>query len=77
MNPRAKVLKQLVGESLYVVDESAIAEAIILRSMLRSAVPELPFRSNSRGPQVRSFRRHDDARSFRLTGSVRLRSLHT
>jgi hypothetical protein len=53
---------------MYVVDERAIADAILLRARLRRAIPEPSFRSDRRGAAVRSFRRDRDARSFRLSG---------
>jgi hypothetical protein len=66
-------LKQLIAESLYHVDERAVAEAILARAVVRQTMPEVSFRSEHRGPLVRSFRRERDARSFRLAGS----RLHT
>jgi hypothetical protein len=73
---RVRVLKQLVRDSLYVVDTDAVAQAIVLRAMLRRTVPEPPSRSEPRGHQVRSFRRDRDARSFRLSRSPHLRAQH-
>ena len=35
MNARTQVLKQLVGESQYVVDPDAVAEAIVARILTR------------------------------------------
>ena len=75
MTARVRVLKQLIRESLYVIDEPLVADAIVLRMHARETLPELSLRSDARGPQIRSFRRHDDARSFRLTGAARLRSV--
>ena len=75
MTARVKVLKQLIRESLYVIDERRIADVIVLRLHARETLPELSLRSDDRGPQIRSFRRHDDARSFRLIGAPRLRSV--
>jgi hypothetical protein len=75
MTARAKVLQQLIRESLYVIDEHLVADAIVLRMHAHQTLPELSLRSDARGPQIRSFRRHDDARSFRLTGAARLRSV--
>jgi hypothetical protein len=72
---RSRVLKQVVGESLYVVDELAVADAIMLRAKLRLVVADQSFRSATREPRPRSFRRDRDARSFRLTGSPRLRHI--
>ncbi len=34
MQPRVRVLTQLVRDSLYVIDEHAVAQAIILRALL-------------------------------------------
>jgi hypothetical protein len=76
MRDRARTLKQLIGQSLYVVDERTVADAIVARAMVRRAVPEAAFRSGERGPQVRSFRRDQGARSFRLAPSSRLRMHH-
>jgi hypothetical protein len=71
MNPRAKVLKQLVSESHYVIDPAAVAEAIIVRSLAQRVLPDISFRATPPPPQVRSFRPHRGARSFRLTRSDR------
>jgi hypothetical protein len=72
MNARVAVLKQLVAESSYPVDEAAIAEAIVARSIARRLVPDLTFRITcAPRPQVRSFRPHRGARSFRLTRGER------
>ncbi len=76
MNPRTKVIRQLVRESHYVVDERAVAEAIIVRSAVQRVVPGVTFRRETRAtPQVRSFRPHRGGRSFRLTRRER-RPLH-
>jgi hypothetical protein len=65
MNPRAKVLKQLV-------DDAAVAEAMMLRAMALRMLPDVTFRSTPRSvPQVRSFRPHRGARSFRLSRAER------
>jgi hypothetical protein len=32
MNSRVRVLRELVSESLYVIDEAAVAEAIVVRA---------------------------------------------
>jgi hypothetical protein len=71
MNPRTKVLRQLVRESHYVVDPHAVAEAIIVRSIAQRVLPDVTFRGTPAPPQVRSFRPHRGARSFRLTRSGR------
>lgn len=76
MNPRVKVLKQLVGDGHYVIDEAAVGEAMILRSMALRMLPDVTFRSTRPSvPQVRSFRPHRGARSFRLSRAER-RPLH-
>jgi hypothetical protein len=67
MNARVAVLKQLVSECSYPIDEAAIAEAIVARSIARRLVPDLMGRlTTAPRPQVRSFRPHRGARSFRL-----------
>lgn len=76
MNPRVQVLKQLVSDGHYVIDEGAVAEAVVLRASARRMLPDVTFRSAPRGaPKVRSFRPHRGARSFRLTRRER-RPLH-
>ena len=76
MNPRVKVLKQLVSDGQYVIDEAAVADSILLRSMALRMLPDVTFRSPPRGlPEVRSFRPHRGARSFRLSRAER-RPLH-
>jgi hypothetical protein len=73
---RIRVLKQLVRESLYVVDSIAVADAILLRAQARRTIAVTSFRSEQRGPHARSFRRDRDARSFRLVGAPHLRAPH-
>ena len=76
MNPRVQVLKQLVSDGHYVIDERAVAEAVVLRASARRMLPDVTFRSAPEGaPQVRSFRPHRGAWSFRLTRAER-RPLH-
>jgi len=76
MIPRVKILKQLVADGHYVVDEPAIAEAMMLRSMVQRVLPDVTFRCAPRVvAQVRSFRPHRGARSFRLSRAQR-RPLH-
>ena len=68
MSPRPTLLAQLVRDSHYVVDERAVAEAIVMRALARRVVPDLAFRSEAAAPpEVRSFRCHRDVRSFRLS----------
>lgn len=68
MTDRVKVLKELVGESLYAVDQYAVANAIVLRASVRQTVPEaFGARSPARYGRL-SRRRHGVPRSFRLAG---------
>jgi hypothetical protein len=74
---RVRVLRQLVSESLYAVDELAVAEAIVVRARTRVLIASQTFRSEEPEVPVRSFRRTRDARSFRLTtGPSRHRHIH-
>jgi hypothetical protein len=66
MNSRAALIKQLVDNGSYPLDETAIAEAILVRSMARRVMPDVVFRLAAPKPPVRSFRHHSGARSFRL-----------
>lgn len=76
MNSRVQVIKQLVNDGHYVIDETAVAEAVLLRSAARRLLPDVTFRSAPAGaPPVRSFRPHRGARSFRLMQGQR-RELH-
>lgn len=68
MNPRVKLLKELVNSELYVIDDLAVADAVLLRSMTRHLLPDVAFRGTPRPePEVRSFRPHRGVKSFRLT----------
>lgn len=71
MNDRTATLKQLVADASYPIDEAAVAEAILVRSLARHVLPEVAFRSEPRLPRIRSFRPHNDARSFRLARADR------
>ena len=72
MNPRVKLLKELVHDGLYVVDAAVVADAVLLRSMTRRMLPQVTFRATSLPlPQVRSFRPHRGAESFKLTRAQR------
>ncbi len=72
MNPRVQLLKELVNDELYVIDDVAVADAILLRSMTRHMLPDVAFRGTPRPePEVRSFRPHRGAKSFRLTRAER------
>jgi hypothetical protein len=72
MNPRVKLLKELVDDGMYAVDDVAVADAVLLRSMTRHMLPDVTFRGTPRPePEVRSFRPHRGVRSFRLTRAER------
>lgn len=76
MNSRVRLLKELVGGGLYVVDDVAVADAVLLRAQTRHMLPDVTFRGTPRPePEVRSFRPHRGAKSFRLTRAQR-RTLH-
>jgi hypothetical protein len=62
---RAQLLRQLVLDAHYVVDEELVAAAILARGTTRSLVSDAAFRNDARGPEVRSFRPTRQARSFR------------
>jgi hypothetical protein len=62
---------------MYVVDEAAVAGAILARAYVRVAVAEPEFRSDRQLPGARSFRRDREARSFRLSTGPRLRAHHS
>ena len=67
-----------MADEMYVVDEAAVADAIVARAVVRLTVPESPFYNALRRSQAaRSFRHDPSARSFRLAGSPGLRrALH-
>ena len=72
MNPRVKLLKELVNDELYVIDHVAVADAVLLRAQTRHTLPDVVFRGTPRlQPEVRSFRPHRGAKSFRLTRAER------
>ena len=71
MTDRAALLKQLIDDGSYPIDEAAIAEAIVVRSMARRVVPDVAFHSPQPKAVVRSFRHHSGARSFRLARAER------
>jgi len=56
MDPRLANIQQLVAESTYPIDESVIAEAILVRAAARRLVPDLAFRQAPAQPEVRSYR---------------------
>jgi hypothetical protein len=71
MQRQIQILRQLVLDSQYAVDEATVADAIIARAMARRAVMGTVFRNDARGPQVRSFRHSNQARSFRPCNAKR------
>jgi hypothetical protein len=66
---RTRLIRQLVLDSQYVVDEAALADAIIARGTARRLVGGITFRNDVRCPPVRSFRMTTQARSFRPSDS--------
>ena len=72
MTGRVNVLKELVGGGLYVIDDAAVAEALLVRCSARRLLPAVAFPAGpAPAPQVRSFRPHRAVRSFRLTRGER------
>jgi hypothetical protein len=69
-----QLLRQLVVDSQYAIDETSVAEAIIARALARRSVAGATFRNDLRGPQVRSFRPSTHARSFRPCNAKTLHS---
>ncbi len=62
---RAQILRELVLDSRYVIDEQLVAAAVLARGVLRGSVADVAFRNDVRVPSVRSFRPSRQARSFR------------
>jgi hypothetical protein len=65
-------ISQLVRDSLYDIDEAAVAQAILARAAVRRCIASNGFRndpwmSDRHNPEVRSFRPTRRARSFHLT----------
>lgn len=65
MQRQIQLIRELLEESQYRVDEAAVAEAIVARALARRTVTGTTFRNDVRAPQVRSFRPTRQARSFR------------
>jgi hypothetical protein len=61
MNTRVRALQELVRESRYSVDETAVASAIIVRARARRMGSEAPYHSEPRA---------------RMSAPARLRSPH-
>jgi len=74
---RAQLIRKLVLDSQYVIDEHLVASAIIARAMARGLIAGAAFRNDAPAPRpVRSFRPSSQVRSFRpcaLSGSGRRR----
>ncbi len=66
MQSQVTILRDLVHGSMYVVDERAVALALLARVLIKDTVAQQQFRSEQRSAPVRSFRRERGARSFRL-----------
>lgn len=63
---RAQLIRKLVLDSHYVIDEHLVASAILARVATRRLVGAAPFRNDPQVPRpVRSFRPSSQARSFR------------
>jgi hypothetical protein len=71
MNGVLRNLRRLIDDGMYVVDEGAVAEAILRRQQVRATIARVSFRSELPAPTVRSFRRDNHVRSFRLERSPR------
>jgi hypothetical protein len=76
MRSRLRLLQQLIEDSIYVVDERAVADAVLARASVRARVAGPAFRSQPGYTAPRSFRRQRGVRSFRLTSSQSHRRLH-
>jgi hypothetical protein len=71
---RVPLIRQLVLESQYAIDERLVADAILARAAARRLIGGVTFRNDARAPQaVRSFRPSTQVRSFRPCA---LRSSH-
>ena len=55
----------MLEDGLYLIDERAVAEAIVVRAHIRQLVAEVEFAQDR--TEIRSFRHDPTARSFRLT----------
>ncbi len=74
MNSHLRLLKQLIDDGMYVVDEWLVADALLARASVRATVANVSFHSELRPPQLRSFRREASARSFHLERRSRLQA---
>jgi hypothetical protein len=63
---RAQLIRELVLDSQYVIDEPLVASAILARASTRGLVGAVAFRNDTPAQRpVRSFRPSSNARSFR------------
>ncbi len=63
---RAQLIRELVLDSQYVIDEHMVAGAILARASARGLVGAVAFRNDPPAPSpVRSFRPSSSVRSFR------------
>ncbi|HWG09611.1 MAG TPA: hypothetical protein VN672_11470 [Solirubrobacteraceae bacterium] len=63
---RAQLIRKLVLDSHYVIDEHLVASAILARATARGLIGGVAFRNDPPPPAaVRSFRPSSHARSFR------------
>jgi hypothetical protein len=63
---RAQLIRELVLDSQYVIDEHLVASAILARARTRGLIGAVAFRNDIPAPNpVRSFRPTSHARSFR------------
>jgi hypothetical protein len=63
---RAQLIRELVLDSQYVIDEHLVASAILARARARGLIGAVAFRNDLPAPNpVRSFRPSSHVRSFR------------
>lgn len=72
MTNEQRTLRQLIKDGMYVVDEGAIASAIVARANIKTMIANVEFHSHVKPAPIRSFRRDPAARSFRLTRNAGL-----
>ncbi|HEV2998779.1 MAG TPA: hypothetical protein VGX16_06690 [Solirubrobacteraceae bacterium] len=65
MRRQIQLIRELIEDSLYAVDEVAVAEAVLMRASARREIPGAAFRNDVRELPVRSFRPSRHAPSFR------------
>lgn len=66
MNNAIENLRPLIADGTYVVDEKAVADAMIARARARESVARVGFQSRLKASPERSLRRRQPARSLRL-----------